>query len=269
MPFDERTMPFDERTMPFDERTMPFDERSAVPRVPLALRAYLASIENCFIALRGRGIQWSHDDGARARSWFDVGVPAGAVVRVIEARVRAWEFSHGRASSVPASLRWYDPAVLDHTRHLRRVGHTEGHACESTGVPADADITLGHLVDMAADLARSAPAPIAAHAYRAGFAALDRRLHGSDAEDATPPDLDAVVDRARAAVVKAALGGLPDAERAALEADIEEQLRPLRATLSRKALQARGRLLLEARISAHLGLRLPTRAGWKEPDDLA
>lgn len=244
---------------------------------------YVSTIERCFIEIRGRGVQWSPADADRARAWHALGIPLPAAIRVLHARLRAWKFSHGEDAKVPIHLRWYEPALLQHCRHLVRLG-VDPLTLPEDALPAEPTLPL--LVDELLPLQEAAGHVALRHAYRKAFDLLDRGLQPEDGEDAAvdaggeasgPPvpsaelddaAVDTLLDRCRALLVRTVGKGLQDAEMDALEAHLDERLRPLQRQLSKKALAMRRSALTELWLAEHLGLRVPTRAGWLDPREI-
>lgn len=144
---------------------------------------YVNTIENCFIEIRGRGVLWSPADGERAAAWYATGMPLGAVLRVVEARVRAWRFLHGEHARLPMHLRYYEPALLEHCGHLRRLGSGLGDVLEGE-LLAEAPTTVTDLLAELPALIEASTLPAMQHAYRAAFALLDKGLRPPDETEA-------------------------------------------------------------------------------------
>jgi len=270
---------------------------------PDAVATYVRSIENWFIEIRGRGVQWSPADGMRAQSWYAVGVPLGTALRVLDARVRAWRFSHGAGAQLPMHLHFYEPALLQHCQQLRRIGGgapgmlalaSELPVSASDGQPSS-ETTLSDLLDELPALIAAAAHPGLAHAYRKAFALLDKALHplqgtgeadlaGADQTCAQPEakplpapggvaawadgQLDAVLDRCRALLGRTLLQVLTADEAAVLAQGVDAQLTPFRGQLSKKAMAGRRAALCERALADRFDLRLATRRGWQRPCEL-
>jgi hypothetical protein len=242
-----------------------------------AVAAYVQAIEGWFVELRGRGVQWSPTDAARAQSWYAMGVPLGTVLRVLRARAKAWRYQHGDDARLPVGLAWYDKAILEQHRHLARLGRPAQvpSPTQETGLDAELppdEATLTDLLDPLPELAESAAHPVIAHAYRKAHGWLDKQLHppkDTDPADHEPPgDLDAQIDRCQAVLRRTVLAGLEDSEMALVDAAIDAQLKPFIGQLGRKALLGRRQALLDRELAARFGLRMPTRAGWVDPRDV-
>lgn len=231
-----------------------------------SVAAYVGSIENCFIEIRGRGIQWSPADGARAQSWYAAGLPVEAALRVLEARIRAYRFTHGERARLPMNLSWYEPAILQHCRHLRRWGTDRESTVAATPADQPAAPSLVDLLDALPKLLAGDDDPVRQRAYRQAFAVLDKALVPSsdDGASAVPDEatIDAVLDRCRATLLRTLQQGLDDAAAARLDSEITSQLQPFRGQLSKTALAQRRTALVERWLVAHHGVRLPTRLGW-------
>ncbi|MBM4342639.1 MAG: hypothetical protein FJ100_04600 [Deltaproteobacteria bacterium] len=235
---------------------------------------YINSIEACFLALRGRGVQWAPADAALAGQWHDQGVPIGLVVRVVGARVRAWRFRHGDEARMPLHLGWYAPAVAQAVRVL---GPTVPRAvAEPAGAPpmlacAEPGLCVAELLDPLEEFLRGTDHLGLKHAYRLAWDVLDRALRRPhDRDDPGDPDDDladlppfeAAVAKAETVLRNALVAALQDAERATMEIEIARELAPLRGRLSKKALAVQRAQRCNAWLSRHLDVRWPTVDGW-------
>jgi len=230
---------------------------------------YMNSLENWFVDVRGRGVQWSPADTARAQSWFVLGIPLGTVLRVLQTRARAYRFAHGDDAPLPLHLSWYEPALLDQARHLLRHGLGGGMAAE-TQEPAD---SLTELVDALPDLIAQASHVGTARAFEKAFSLLDAELRGEDDEH-TPQEpeiateqaaVDARLEKCRKSMTRIVLSSLAAEELAELEAGVQAQLRPFRGQMGKKALAMRQTALMARMLAERYGLRYPTRSGWLVP----
>jgi hypothetical protein len=79
-------------------------------------RGYLAAIEEIFLTVRGRGVQWTHADARQAAAWQAAGVDVATVADVVAARARAYRFLRGDTADLPPRLGFYARSVA------RRVG---------------------------------------------------------------------------------------------------------------------------------------------------
>ncbi len=223
-----------------------------------AAHEYLRAIENCFVQIRGRGVQWSPDDGARAHSWHAAGLPLGAALRVLAARVKAYRFTHGERARLPMTLAWYEPAILQQCKHLQRFGR---------GLPLDVqgaeppEPGLLDLLDALPALLQAVENPVTERAYRQAFAVLDEALQGQPvAQD--DDAIDAVIEKCRTKMLKTLQQGLDETAALQLQTDVDGQMQPWRGQLSRKALASRRTSLVQRWLLAHHGACLPTRRGW-------
>lgn len=231
---------------------------------PTDVAAYVRAIESCFLEIRGRGVQWSPEDGARALSWHAAGLPLGAALRVLAARVQAYRFRHGEKARIPMSLAWYEPAILDQCKHLQRLGSELPLplGSDAAQVPEVAEEPgLVDLLDEVPHLLATQPGPVAERAYRQAFTLLDEALQPGHTLD--DDGQDALLEKCRARMLKTLEQGLDEAEAARMAAEIDAKLQPFRGQLSRKALASRRQALVQAWLVAHHGVRLPTRRGWR------
>jgi hypothetical protein len=228
---------------------------------PSETAAYVRAIESCFLEIRGRGVQWSPEDGARALSWHAAGLPLGAALRVLAARVQAYRFRHGDKARVPMSLAWYEPAILDQCKHLQKLGRELTLAPEAAPEPGLVDL----LADVP-DLLATQPGPVAERAYRQAFDLLDEALRPGESDTAIEPlsdaEEDALLVRCRARMLKTLEQGLAEADALRMAAEVDGRLAPFAGQLSRKALASRRTALVQSWLVAHHGVRLPTRRGW-------
>lgn len=238
--------------------------------------AYVNTVENCFVEIRGRGVHWSPVDAARALAWYALGVPAGTTVRVLHARVQAWRFRHGQSARLPMHLGWYEPAVLEHSKHLRRLGeddllemHHPGPETVIVHAPPD-KTTLTGLIAELTELLPQTTHPAVKHVYGKAFDHLDGALHGV-AADVEPhaelqpqgtPDLPLVVEKCRSRMTKLLQAGLNNDQRLALQRELEEA-RETWSSLSRKALKMREERVIDRFLARQFAHHVPTLTGWK------
>jgi len=231
-----------------------------------AANDYVRAIENCFVQIRGRGVQWSPEDGARAYSWHLAGLPLGAALRVLAARVKAYRFTHGERARLPMTLAWYEPAILQQCKHLQRFGRELqlDVGCEQDGGDAS-EPGLLDLLDALPALLQGLENPVTERAYRQAFAVLDEALRGGSPvqdEDA----IDVVIEKCRGKMLKTLQQGLNEAAAVRIETEVAAQLQPFKGQLSRKALASRRTALVQRWLLAHHGACLPTRSGWTAQD---
>ncbi len=246
---------------------------------------YVAAVEQCFVAIRGRGVLWAPEDAERALRWQATGAPLGLVVRVLQARVRAWRFRHGDHARLPMHLGWYEAAILQALKPLaiaQRTVPTAGDAAAGTMAAtepraADAPAVAVDL-PLLAELLDPLPRLIAAtghlalqHAYRKAFEQLDALQQPADKDGDCDPDSlrdpHTVLARCRSQLRKTVVAGLRDAEAATLQQALDHERSQLAMRLSRKALTARLEVCEEHWLAAHLGLYVPSAAGWIDPRD--
>lgn len=236
---------------------------------------YVRAVEDCFLQIRGRGVLWSPLDAARALGWHGLGLSAGMTVRVLWARVEAWRFRHGRDARLPMHLGWYEPAVLEQTKHLRRLSAPGGSV---DLVPEPAAYALADLVaELPPLMAAQASSAVLQHVYAKAFDWLDKPLHGVAVEtdaagmEGTGPavtsgavDADAVLASCRARMHKLLLSALSDAQRESLAAHLAaDGVAP--GVMSRKAIQARDERRTELFLAETFEHQVPTRQGWRDP----
>ncbi len=249
-------------------------QNPAYERTVDGLAQYVRTIENCFVEIRGRGVQWSPSDAARAASWHGAGLPATAAIRVLQARIQAWQFQHGNQARLPMHLSWYEPAIFAQCRHLRRHGCLEQIAETqevpegSAGSPLPAPPSLCDLVLAGQHLAAATEHPGKTRAYAHAAAQLDRALR-PDASDQPPQELDpeqtdALIDRTRTQMVKTLLAALDEQQDLALQGFLQASLGALQGQLSRRTLAARRQAMTECWLSSQLGVHWPTTGGWQE-----
>lgn len=235
---------------------------------------YANALENIFVSIRGRGVQWSSDDRARAMRWQKIGVSLPRVVSVLQLRAKAWRFLHGDASGLPARLGYYEKAVLGGAtsglpamaaataRPAATPRITGPTAAQDRSEPTLAD-RLCNLLDRVPDLVREAEDPALQRAYRQAGLSLARSLQGKSKDCANGIDseaFDAAVQRARKLVVKIALEGIGPTAQQVLEDEVDAKLRKERC--SPRAAKRRRVALLDATLQQRWRLQLPSAEGW-------
>lgn len=241
--------------------------RPANENLPAATE-YVRAIENCFVQIRGRGVQWSPDDAVRAHSWHAAGLPLGAALRVLAARVKAYRFTHGERARLPMTLAWYEPAILQQCKHLQRFGHELQLAAQADAQAAEPpEPGLSHLLDALPALLQAADNAVTERAYRQAFAVLDEALQAGEPPAQDDEAIDAVIEKCRARMLKTLQQGLDEAAAQRIETEVDAQLQPWRGQLSRKVLASRRSALVQRWLLAHHGASLPTRSGWTNVDD--
>jgi hypothetical protein len=236
-----------------------------------AWQDYVGTVENCFLEIRGRGVHWSETDRARASAWYEMGLPAGATVRVLQARVQAWRFRHGANARLPMHLGWYEPAVLEHAKHLRLLGDAQVDPLLPEPVETPT-LTVTLLLAELSGLIASNANQVLSHVYGKAFDWLDGTLQGAapEVDPATelpqtePPDSTALVEKCRARMNKLLVLSLDDAAKASLEQLLADDLKAS-AGLSQKARKVRQERVTERWLAAHFGHRVPTLTGWRDP----
>ncbi len=236
-------------------------------------RDYMQTVENCFLEIRGRGVHWSETDRARASAWYAMGLPAGATVRVLQARVQAWRFRHGQNARVPMNLGWYEPAVLEHAKHLRQLGDERLDPLIAQPVAPPA-FTVTVLVAELAGLMAATQHQVLGHVYRKTFDWLDTALQGA-APDADPdaevamaaaPELDVLVGQCRTRMNKLLQSALDDEARGALAQFLADD--PGAGGISKNARKMRQERLTERWLAGAFGHRVPTLTGWRDPREM-
>ena len=245
-------------------------------RVPDSeLGGYVRRLEGMFLQLRGRGVQWSPEDAARAGAWYRAGLPLTTVVGAIEGRVKAFRFVNGDDAALPRHLAWYEPTVTRRRGHGRipvaqpaPLSAAGPGAMEADPAPLEGLLVL---VDALPELVAGAEDPALAEAYGRAQRSL-RRLTGAGASGASaPPQLDeatlsAAVSRCRTNMVRTLMTGIGPGAAAELQARVAAKMAAEGAgSASAKAQRARAQVLLERSLGAEYGLHLPTMAGWRNP----
>lgn len=235
------------------------------PQDPCA--TWVSAVEECFVAIRGRGVVWAPADSERAARWYRAGVPLGVAIRVLQARVRAWQFRHGVDARLPMSLAWYEPAILQASRAVVVVGPGQP-VPQAVAKEPKVEARLAELLDAVPGLLEQNSNLIAHYAYRKAFESLDSAQRPADAASEPDPELleaqlvdpvDAVA-RCRSNLRKIALRGLDEDQTDQLQRFVDGQL--ARSTLSKKAKELRKVALTEQWLSVHLGLLWPDLDGW-------
>jgi hypothetical protein len=238
---------------------------------------YVQHLEGLFLELRGRGVQWSPEDSARASHWYKAGLPLASVVGAIEGRVRTFRYLNGNDASLPRHLGWYEPTVIKARGRMRLPPPATAALLpgpDAVHVHDGAAATLLDLMDALPDLVDGAADPALAEAYRRALRGL-RRLgdqamtSAATGEIDAPPSLDAAtfeagLKRCRATLVRTLLAGIGPAAAGEIQAGVDAKLVAERADRgSKKARQARTRILLERALGERWGLQLPTSDGWR------
>ncbi|MBP47083.1 MAG: hypothetical protein CMH53_04015 [Myxococcales bacterium] len=71
---------------------------------------YVRNLEALFVEVRGRGVQWSPEDGQLAAGWYRSGIELPRVAKAFEERSKAWRFHHGDRA-LPRTLSFYRRCV--------------------------------------------------------------------------------------------------------------------------------------------------------------
>ena len=250
---------------------------------------FVNTLENLFVQLRGRGVQWSADDRERAQRWQQMGVSLPRIVAAIETRAKAYRFLHGSAADLPIRLRFYEAAVLG-TDKLRRLSAASTGSAVATptravavgprtadegraeqGLPDDsvADETpagrVFSLLDRLPTLAHESADPAVREAYLRAGRSLARSLTGKTRDCADGIDAQAAaaaVQRARRVLRKTMLDGIGEAARGKLEADVHQRL--VRGTLSASARKKRRLVLVDRELCQRFGVQFPYEDGWRD-----
>ncbi|MBI5610314.1 MAG: hypothetical protein HY902_15665 [Deltaproteobacteria bacterium] len=238
---------------------------SAPPQDPCA--TWVSAVEECFVAIRGRGVVWAPADSERAARWYRAGVPLGVAIRVLQARVRAWQFRHGVDARLPMSLAWYEPAILQASRAVVVAGPGQP-VLQAVAAEPKVEARLAELLDALPRLLDENRNLIAQYAYRKTFEGLDAAQRPADAASEPDPEtleaqlvdpVDAIA-RCRQSLRKTALRGLDEDQTAQLDRFVGAQLAG--STLGKKAKELRKVALTEQWLSVHLGLLWPDLDGW-------
>ncbi len=230
--------------------------------------SFVHALENIFVAIRGRGVQWSADDRERAQHWQQVGVSLPRIVSVIEMRAKAWRFVHGDAAGLPIRLRFYEKAVLGAPAMALRV-NAVGTAPDDDACTEDSEQTLADrlccLLDRVPDLVASSDDPALQRAYRQAGMSLGRSLQGKTRDCEAGIDVagfEGAIGRARKVVRKTILEGIGPSARAELVDPIDKRLATER--ISSSAAKRRRTALLDKALSREHCARFPTTDGWTQ-----
>ncbi len=238
------------------------------------INRYIQHLEGLFLELRGRGVQWSPEDSARASTWYRAGLPLASVIGAIEGRVRTFRYLNGKDASLPSHLAWYEPTVTKTRGRLRLPAPaattrlTGPVANDEEDVPTGPTVALLALMDAVPDMIEDASDPALAEAYRRALRAL-RRLGDHAITDAAGLDaaaFEAGLKRCRATLVRTMMTGIGPAAAAEVQAEVDISLtREGAARGSKKAREARTRVLLERALGQSYGLKMATAEGWRSP----
>lgn len=240
------------------------------------IASYLLALEECFLAIRGRGVQWSRADRDCAEAWQRVGVPLGTALRVIQARVRAWRYRHGDLARLPMALVYYSPAVQQAAKALGPMRSPQLAAPAAVAdalLPTAAPAWFAELLDPLPELLTATRHLALQHAYHKAFDVLDEAQRPKAGWDRDPLPQEELADPAatlakiRTQLRKLTVAGLTAAEAEALAAWLAPQTAALALRMSRKAASERTAALEEAWLAEHLELKVPTPWGWLDPRD--
>ena len=278
-PTPRQDLPIQDQSPPIQEHG-PTDPTQAARRADIA--SYLLALEECFLAIRGRGVQWSRTDLDVAEAWLGAAVPLGTALRVIQARVRAWRFRHGDLARLPMGLGYYSPAVIQAAKALGPLQMAPLSACPPALQPpstpahsATEQLPFAELLDPLPELVAQTRHLALQHAYRKAFDVLDEAQRppagwDSDARAGLDgPDPANALAKVRTQLRKLTVAGLTTAEAAALQAWLAPQLAGMALRMSRKATSERCAALEESWLAEHLQLKVPTLWGWLDPRDAA
>ena len=204
-------------------------------------REYYAAGEAAFIRRRGTPFLLSPRDFALLKQWRVLGVPIEAVEQGIDDAFTRRE--EREATGRVNSLSYCRDAVLAawERRAEASVGRGEGRAG-----PPDAAAGLARLREELAKLAERRPD--LAETVDSARRSVERLAAGRRA----PEDVEASLARLDRKLASALYDGLPEAERARLDAEIARQLAPLRGRMdeesARRTERALARRLLRERL---------------------
>ncbi|GEM_PF-2973685 len=253
---------------------------------------YVNALENLFVQIRGRGVQWSADDRERAQRWQQMGVSLPRIVAAIQTRAKAYRFLHGNAADLPIRLRFYESAVLG-TDALKRIAANmpaptapsiglgpatlslattnPGSARQIRDVEVERDgsdspaTKVFDLLDHLPTLALESEDPAVREAYLRAGRSLARSLTGKTRDTADGidgPGAVAAIERARRVLRKTMLEGIGEAARGGLEADVHTELS--RGMMSASARKKRRLVLVDRELGRRFGVQFPHEDGWRQ-----
>lgn len=237
-----------------------------------ALGAWVRALENVFIDIRGRGVQWSEADTALATEWFRQGRALPAVIRAIEQRVKALRFVRGEAA-LPRHLAYYDSAVArldsgDPDRATAPAAAASRDHESPQALPAAVRLLMS-LIDEVPALVETAADPAVAGAYRKAGAALGKALLGDGQTEEPPggaavtPDLASALQSSEDVLVRTLLKGIGATEAGRVREELDRRLAAEPRGGSKAARAARERVLLTRLLAQTHALRVPTADGWR------
>ncbi len=183
---------------------------------------YLKTIEDAFVALRGRGFMLSPRDVALVDAWRARGIPDRLVVRALTDGARRFKRTHPAGSPLPGTLAYF-ASQIEQVASLRRErtlgyddqdraelaeGEGDGEADESRVEPGAEDVVarvLAAIVQAGKAQEEEGPRAVLRGSYRA-------------VKSGAGGDLWSVVREVDAVMVEGLLAGLDAGERAELEA---------------------------------------------------
>jgi hypothetical protein len=259
--------------------------------LPAADATFVNALENIFVAIRGRGVQWSADDRARAERWHQIGVSLPRVVSVIEMRAKSWRFVHGDTANLPIRLQYYEKAVLGGPAMALRVAPAGGDGVQPASAntaptqfdpahpnrvsanaakrgadssePTLAD-RLYTLLDRVPDLVAGTDDLALQLAYKQAGLSLGRSLLGKtrDCEAGIgTAGFEGAIERAHKVVRKTVLSGIGPSECATMTDPIDSKL--AKEKISATARKRRRNKLLDKVLSAQLNVAFPGAHGWQ------
>ena len=239
---------------------MSHDLWSVVPQAEPGLEPhlvnYVRTLEALFIELRGRGVQWSPEDGQLAAGWYRSGIELPRVEKALAERRKAWQFRHGDRA-LPRSLSFYRRAVERELKIDAR--HLSGVAPMAEFEEEDPYDQLDALVVEGKQLAQGHQDRAVSVATDKACAALKRlrdktELHGD------LDDLLGRVDKIRARMSRAIIAGVGPAV-------IEELMRYVNVSpvINKKLRQQLVEHQLITALDARMTVSLPWWGGWSRP----
>ncbi|HPW56848.1 MAG: hypothetical protein KA072_07245 [Thermoanaerobaculaceae bacterium] len=208
----------------------------AEPPVPLARGeelTYYRTVEDAFAVLRGTVFIFKPKDFALLQGWWRAGVPLAAVMAGL---AEVFDRARQRGADPPSSLAYCRHAVNRHAKRLA-TAHVGGGAAAPEVEVGPALARLAQAVTLTADRWQ-ASAPVAGV-----LESLARAIEGIPA-GAPPAAVEATLEKLETGALEALFAALPDGDREAVLADVDEQpldpaLTPEVAARSRRALQVR------------------------------
>lgn len=204
---------------------------------------YVRAVEQLFVLVRRRGLMLSATDWRMAQQWAEAGIPLTVVCRAVLRAVEGFRAEHGSSRPLPGSLAYFAPAVRDEAA-LEASKDLRGDLDEEEeAVVAVEQRTVQRLLADVEEAGKAESSDVVRSAYRVlwrDLTALMKRI-----DEGRAGSLVSELVEAQGDLVQRVWTAAEPADRAAIEAEVEQGIARERASLGVEGLRERRATLLE------------------------